>query len=552
MHVLDYPRTAHGWDVTLPLYHRGHLSLRPGTTVHMAWVMRESDRSGDETAATSGLPELFGTTVEDHAWGAVYRISIDLYDAPGVLHQALRSVSLHGGNVLQLDSTSTEKETHHSVEMIVDFASLMHKDQARDLAAEIEGLLLADCAQHIVVDDDGNFAITVRVVSSLRRMHNMLTQIRGDRPVSASRIDQGGVLEFDERIQRLLSDAGISPPFRYLITSDTTDRVFRVTFFPAEQPVVWCSIRHTDKKGALESITDALQKNGITILCALNRVQEHLGQNWFEVVLSSHRWRYADVPQVNLLVRGILEAPDLAKFNLQSFFDPSAAAFAMRPQDPLVKTHRTPHYPLRTDVDEWLNAKVAALATVENKLNAIDSRDRTLSAPAVREANALRSGTAKVRRETDRRQRSIFLSLEFTKQNDAKIDLFEQACRQTGVILDVVRKPKDQKTIWLEVMKRMQQATDFVAIWTPSSKWKNSKRPSPWCVWELGIANALRLPYYVMCDKKTDVKDYTVVHSGRFYYPYDGNKELSAEIHRIVREIAISYDTPRAQWYGGE
>src|SRR4051812_37454184 len=108
MHVLDYPRTARGWDVTLPLYHRGHLSLRPGTTVHIAWVMREGD--GSDGGATSGLPELFGTTVQDHAWGRVYRISIDLYDAPGVLHQALRSVSFHGGNVLQLDSTSTEKE----------------------------------------------------------------------------------------------------------------------------------------------------------------------------------------------------------------------------------------------------------------------------------------------------------------------------------------------------------------------------------------------------------------------------------------------------------
>ena len=535
MHVLDFLHESKDWTVRIPIYHRGHLSLRPGTTVHLMWVVRPETESRG-AGVTSGLPELFGTTVRTRTWPSAYRIWIALYDAPGVLNKALHSISRHGGNVLQLDSTSTERETHHDVEMIVDFASLVDTDEPiRDLSPEIEGLLLADCAQHIVSDSEGGFLLSVRPISSLRRMNRVLLKIRGRDPLSTFRVAKKGFFALDEGFRSMLRDAGVDIPFNYLVTSDTTDRVFRITFFPATQPVVWCSIRHADVKGALESITDALKRNDITILCSLNRVQEHLGKNWFEAVLSSPTWRVtrstsAHVPPTEF-VRHIMNDPELQAYDLRLFFEPEDAKEAME-TDTTETNHGQAYADQREDVDRWLTAKEADLATIESELQRTDSRD------GYREAAALRAGIKKVRQETARLKRKVFISVEFTDENELKIAAAEVACRKMGFTPIVVRTPKDQRIIWEGVIERMRDCTDFVGIWTPSSKTLESKRPSPWCVWELGIANALGLRTYVFGDLNADLTDYRAIHGTEFYYKFKTALEFDEHFSEVMQDIA--------------
>ena len=436
--------------------------------------------------------------------------------------------------------------------MIVDFASLLHMDEPiRDLGPEIEGLLLADCAQHIVTNADGSFLLNARPVSSLRRMNNMLSMMRGARfePVSTVQVAGKGVLTLDKGIRTMLVDAGVTTPFKYLVTSDTMDRVFRITFFPATQPVVWCTIRHADMKGALESITDALQRAGITILCSLNRVQEHLGKNWFEAVLSSHAWRvplsggHAEPAEI---VRQILDAPEMHSYDLSVFFDHAEANSSML-QPEVATTNQGQFFVLkREDVDQWLNAKEAELARVSNDLEGIDSRDRYNNAPSLRHARALRTGIAQVRRETARLKRRIFISIEFTTKNEPKIAAVERACRQEGITYDVVRTPKDQRIIWEEVIDRMRDTTDLIAIWTPSIKAPPpSKRPSPWCVWELGIANALGLTPYVFADHTADLADYKLIHGSEFYYEFKTAADFQTKIAAVVQTIARTGDATR-------
>ncbi len=116
MHVLDLVRSSDEWQVKLPMYQRGHLALYPGTTVHLAPVVRrEADSIAPEWSNPSPFPEIMGTPIHPRAWASVYRISFALYDAPGVLHHVLKSVARHGGSVLQLDSTSSDQELHHNV-----------------------------------------------------------------------------------------------------------------------------------------------------------------------------------------------------------------------------------------------------------------------------------------------------------------------------------------------------------------------------------------------------------------------------------------------------
>src|SRR4051812_42769161 len=81
MHVLDHIRTSDQWNVRIALYHRGHLSLYPGTTVHLAPIFRLNGNAQTNGHGTTGsFPEVIGTTIQRAAWGSVYRLSISMYD----------------------------------------------------------------------------------------------------------------------------------------------------------------------------------------------------------------------------------------------------------------------------------------------------------------------------------------------------------------------------------------------------------------------------------------------------------------------------------------
>ncbi|HYC59202.1 MAG TPA: hypothetical protein VEK79_06505 [Thermoanaerobaculia bacterium] len=548
MYVLDSIRESKDWNIKIPLYHRGHLSLLPGTTVHLAWVFRDDSQPGD----SSLLPEIFGTTVRHNVWSNVYRISIALYDAPGVLHMVLQSISRHGGSVLQLDSTSTERELHHNAEMMVDFASLVHEFRpGRDLSREIEGLLLADCAAHIVPSDEAGFRLRVRSVSSFRRMDNIVAKTRahGDlRTVSEHLIQDDGSLRLDENFQTLLRDSGINTPFRYLVTSDTKDRVFRITLFPPAQQVVWCTIRHADIKGAIESITAALSTEGITLLCALNRVQEHLGHNWFEAVLSSSKWRTSmeeTAKAARHQIEDILTSADLSQYRLQLFFERAQARNAMRER---VTTYREAYYirPNDRDLDLWLEERERDLQVLSET-----SRERSLTPAEKRYERALTLGIERVRSETGRMKRKIFLSIEFTKRNRPRIEWIESECKRAGFAVDVVKDSKDEPIIWREVIERIERATDVIAVWTPSEKTKPTKRVSPWCLWELGAANALRKGSHVLLQEGMDPLDYRLVHGVEYYYRFDDDNEFRTELARIIEKIGGSEPMalPQRRWY---
>lgn len=543
MHVLDHIRDAKDWTIKIPLYHRGHLSLLPGTTVHLAWVFRHDDH--DQAVVP---PEIFGTTVKRDAWATVYRITMALYDGPGVLHSALRSISRHGGNVLHLDSTSTERELHHNVEMDVDFASLIDRTHhPRNLSDQIEGLLLADCARHVAYDEQSGFRLRVRSVSSLRRMFEMLLSVRSEgqqESVITHHVEEDGRITLDKGIRSMLERAGVSPPFRYIPTSDTRDRVFRVTFIPKTQPMVWCAIRHTDKRGVLSAVTDALRKKNITILCALNRVEEHLGHNWFEVVVSSSQWRTPSVDQPaqppKEVIDEILNSAELRSYRLSWFFEYTESRKAMR--EAVAASNPWSVYQLQPadDLDQWLAQKDSELLALSRERDA-DGRFAALADPDIRYGRALKDGINKVRRATNQVRRRIFLSIEFTARNEVKIKLVQTACRMAGVDLEIVRDSEGHNVIWQEVIERMQQSTDFVAVWTPSSKVNDgSKRPSPWCLWELGVANALGLRARVLLEKGTDVAEYRLIHGEEFYYEFGTADDFGRRIDKIIREMKMS------------
>lgn len=378
MQILDRLRISDDWSFILPLYHRGHLSLYPGTTVYLAPVHRP-DRG------RTHFPEIVGTTIQQNAWSSVYRISLSFHDAPGVLHSALESIARHGGNVLNLDSASSDQETLHNIELLVDFASLLDGDTLQasvDLASEIEGIILADCSAHVLEEPRGQFSVRVRPLLSLRRLDQMVSKIRGTARdvVQEAVISRDGRLDISKAFRILLgtlagvfgeNDAidNLSPPIQYFVTSDTRDRVFRITLIKKPDSVVWCAIKHQDRPGALSTATDALQKQGITVLTALNRIQRHQGTNWFEIIVSKQEWITApsgvDGRKAELIE--IFSKTQLGTFDYQLYFDRRDADSAMRVS--VEEEHRVRAWVnKRQSIDEWIKEKDELESRLRNEL----------------------------------------------------------------------------------------------------------------------------------------------------------------------------------------
>jgi hypothetical protein len=103
--------------------------------------------------------------------------------------------------------------------------------------------------------------------------------------------------------------------------------------------------------------------------------------------------------------------------------------------------------------------------------------------------------------------------------------------------LDVVKRSKQDPIIWQEVLRRIRQRTHFLAVLAPSTKNKRGiKRPSPWCSWELGVANANQKPCQVLIEEGTDCIDYSMIHGNQFFLPF---KRKSADSFRESVKQAI-------------
>lgn len=526
MFVLDRVRTTVDWRIKLPLYHRGHLSLYPGTTVYLSSVHRID-------GGLSHFPEILGTSIRQSSWSSVYRVSVALHDAPGVLHSVLESIARQGGNVLNLDSTSIDQESLHHIELVVDFASLVEPgDTGKDLSEEIEGILLADCYNYVVEEPDRGFGIRVRAHSGLRRLSSLLSKIRTNRYsslIQEAQIDKNGFIQLGEPVIYLLSPnvpqvVAPKPPMGYFVSSDTVERVFRITLIPNERQIVWCAVRHNDRPGALSAITDQIRKNNITILSALNRIQRHQGRSWFEVILSKEEWAEVGGPSAEGSrqeeVALLLSDHDLREaYAPEPYFDRNEADSAMSapPGDeapPAVWVLKRQE-PLR----RWLAEKESILQNV-TKGAPESGIEKIARASAIA---ALGLGIKKVRVAHGQVRPRLFLSLEFSPTNEVRIDIARSSCDSRGISLDVVKGTEEKPVVREEVLARISRATHFIGLWGPSQKDQDSRRCSPWLLWELGVASALRMPYGVLVEEGTNTLDYVAIHGERFYYSFSAS-----------------------------
>lgn len=577
-------------------YHRGHLSLRPGTQVFLA--LYPGDDRRNSAGSMGKFPEMMGTTIHKDSWRYVFRISLTLKDRAGVVHQVLESVAAHGGNVLYLDSSSIEQERYHQVEAIVDFRPLVARLRsvpADESEALIRGILLADC-YNVIASQDGRPKVAVSVMRSLRRMDLALSVIANPQTLIAiCEVGEKGDLALpsalieDVNYEMQRSFPGhplIAEGTKYLLTSDTKERTFHVHVLSERQLVVWCAIRHDDRPGALAAITDSLRGEQITILTSLNRLEAHLQQSWFEAVLACDRWIRAGTDavddrqkEIELEVQRILHEKVPVHFGWQVYFNQRAADDRVRE-----KRAPPPNTPLRNQrkpvlVGEWLEGRNTLLKEVDAKRDDRSEHDDHMLFHAPlddrtdrNDRRTLAEGVAEVIRITRLRPRRLFLSIAHIAQNDDLVDVVRDVCHQNQFYCDVVTSTERSMGVRAEVRRRIEDCTHFLGVWT-HSRWDSGTdesgrfrverrrgpdtaegepskrngadevvderlpRPSPWCLWEIAVAEVLGRTIRVAIQDGMSRADYEALYSAEFAFRFVRDRGLSDFARQVEKAL---------------
>jgi hypothetical protein len=574
-------------------YHRGHLSLRPGTQVFLA-LYPGGARAGR-------FPELMGTTIHRDSWGYLFRVSMILKDRPGVVNQLLESVAAQGGNVLYLDSSSIEQERYHRVEAIVDFRPLLfeHRSLPPDrLAALVGGILLSDCSDSVVWLDRRP-KVKVNPMRSLRRMDEALARIANPQTlIVGCDVKKDGYIvlppelidDINHEMQRgFCGHPPISSDSSYLLTSDTKERTFHVHVLSKRQLVLWCAIRHKDCPGALAAITASLKGAKITILTSLNRLEEHLGASWFEAVLACDEWRRSDDTPLDAaldlmrenVARILASVP--ASYECRVYFKSDEANDAV-----LAKRVAATRTPLRDQriaepLEQWLTRATERLERLERRSNQPGARPGSSShdssdfeEPAERRALAL--GLAEVRRISNRRRHKVFLSIAHTSANAELVAAVRDICKSMDFEMDLVDSTERDLGVRAEIRRRIELSTHFLGVWT-DSRWdihlhrsrrrpgnrngpvaaerepppsaapgsrrdegrERRPRPSPWCLWEIAAAEVLARPSRVLIQEGLSGADYEAIYGSQFAFKFVRSRKLDDFRCKVLKALQSFY-----------
>jgi predicted amino acid-binding ACT domain protein len=503
MIILDIPQGFDGATIHLPLYHRGHLSLFPGSTV---WTCLLPGSPARRT-----LPEIIVSPIGFGSWSKLYRITGTFVDRSGLVHDVLETLRTFGINVLTAESSAIAQQQHHTVELVVDSSTHQHPASPRsqeDTLPEVRKALLAQLFDDLVFSEVSDLPrLKIRPVRTLQQAVQDFDRALSDHrrgglmPIVAESTVQRAPnsrrvsIELSEE-QREVLRVALDPngraelqSARYLAVSETTDRFLRAYFISGAQPILAARITHRERVGALAAITRALQRAGFNLITSLSRLHRHLDTAEFEVVLQpvpGARWNPIDTRE---RLESALAGPELHLLQLRV----SYPAHYGDPAEPIpIATAKHVAFPgqdLRGDRKESPRTTEGILQTKLRQLNEVRN-------PTANEERRRKLAESLLGAQSP----GLFLSYAF-ELDDVVTGMQRFAARLrfrpiTGRHLGIGKNRE-------QVLREIRKCSFFFGVWSAEGgiPLGNGRFwPSPWMHWELGAAHALGLHCHLLIE----------------------------------------------------
>lgn len=515
MIILDKPRPFKSPTIDIPLYHRGHLSLFKGAKVWLCLL---------PSIQKEQFPELIVSPIHHESWSDLWRISITLNERVGLIHDIFKILADNSINIITAESTSRERQTLHSIEIIVSaqeygspYNDGTHEERSNGDLEELTDLrreILAHLIDDIAFLPSGQPRLRIRRVRHLlnaRRSYNQaLTHVqrgRASRPIikdtNVSKTASGKVtITLPDQVKNHLFDwlkiahSSGKASGRYLMVSNTTDRFLRIYFMKETETVIAPTIEHQDEIGALAAITETLHNADFNILTSLSRLYQ-----WGSLA----RTEFVLQPPEDLRVSGNIA---VIKQRLESSLRTPALVddYSVRigyPENYVtpVKTKKlslpvTSRKRMNPSADSNLNKDRSTESILSSRYRELNQRISQPNAVAddILKHQLVQSLIAEQKAISTAKQTGVrgtlFISYNF-KEGDLFGVVLKQAKKSHFNIItgeDLVGAPNNRNGI----IRLITRCTHFLGIWTHEGghPFEDKFFPSPWLHWELGVADA--------------------------------------------------------------
>ena len=532
MIILDIPRKVphHGGYVDIPVYHRTHLGLSQDTAVH--YCILPARPSAPTTGAGGAAPELIISPFTFDIWDQLWRLTTTMNDKAGLLFEVSETMREFGVNILASESSILEERGMYHVEMILHVA-----DEQK--VAAIEWMLLSRLFEHVEFLPSGSPRLRIRRLRNLWRVKqsfDRLTLLMRENSRSVpflpyrdkTKIEpiEGGPnrprslrLRLPTGVRSILKQTIASPPDwgYHLRISDTKDRFLRVLYFSSTDPVLHARVEHDDQIGAYALITRALRDANFTLLTALTTPSEASGRAISEFVVRAIDIDDIGTPHVKKLFEDALASSPAAKDLGFKVGYPTgyAAAWEKRPLKPLTKNNAasTNEVDSRGSFVEGLRVRQREMGRmVQEDLLSPDATHRWVL------VNRLLAKYDEVAQQGSRA--ALFISCHYEGNQLAAA---KQVATDLGFVVitgeDLVRFTN----MTAGLVEKIQSCSHFLGIWSDTGARRSgtSILPSPWLLWELGVAAAFRMTWRLLISKNIDKDAWSRLDSSRQHIIYD-------------------------------
>ncbi|HEY6188655.1 MAG TPA: hypothetical protein VIW80_13440 [Pyrinomonadaceae bacterium] len=529
MIILDKPKPFNGSTITLPLYHRGHLSFFPGAKVWLCLIPR---------ANRNQTSELVVSPIEHSAWSDLWRISLTLRERVGLVHDVFQIMADKSFNILTAESTTKDGMSLHAIEMIANArlyssqVDLTHEQRSTEQLEQLKDLrteFLARLIDDIALLPDGEPRIRIRRVRGLlnaRRNYNAATEqvstdeelrpiVREAKVIKAENQDKVIITLPDELRNLILKSlgspngSGDSKSGSYLSVSNTSERFLNIYFIRDSDSVIAPTIEHQDEIGALAKITAAIQDGGFNILTTLSRLQQWETKARTEFVLQPPQ-RYLNKLSTESIKRRLedaLSTPELVhNYGLRigypiNYISPVKTK-QLRVKGEMAKGKKV--LPIEAQPRISAGRSISSIINLKKRdLNRRREQRGEGAEDALRRYHLLEDLEVEQSiSEATSTRRVLFISYSFKAIE--MINKVAKIAKRFHFDVRIAKKLGGAATTREGIMTMMDDCTHFLGIWTEEGGTRVGKGyfPSPWLHWEWGVAEALGLDWHLLISNK--------------------------------------------------
>jgi len=513
MLVLDIPRRcpqnfAH---IDIPLYHRVHLALAASIPIHGCLLAGLNEPH---------LPELVISPFDFSRWDRLWRLTMSALDRPGLVHDICATLRQNEVNILAAESAAMEEQNLFHLEIVMEGEDLDHIDWIRlSLLTQFfdEIGFLSDNSPRLRIRRLQNLWYAKKAYERQRRSStrfypvNELIDVdwapekqspRADTQMLRLRLP-GNMREILKSTVRQDLNERDDEGF-FLRLSDTKDRFLRILFFRTSDPVIHSRIEISDRVGAVADITQALRERGFNILTAYLAPCEGKKRGRLEMVVRCDR----------LLGRPTSELKEGLEDALRS--SPAASDLEIVVGYPRGYGRAWESKPIMRRLSSESETETTKLESVGQLRDTLVAHYDRLSKivghglnPERKDAlrwalvNQLMQDYDKLIgiRVKEPKGKSIFISCHY---GGNQLDIVKRQAVAKGFSVFTGEDLMAERNISSGLLNRINACTHFLGVWSRdgAEKCGDYYWPSPWLLWEFGVAEAFGLVWRLLISKE--------------------------------------------------